>query len=494
MAAKDNTELKFPKQPKRPEELKKTPPESGKDIYWDHQKELHSEFIKSTPENEKIIRDRWSRLGNYKKERYHGVAAEARKIYKRIEREFKGELSHWKKACDKIREEHDLEVQRKQAETAASKDKENSLFNKVIKLREDALEGKDYKYWFVLTYIPDLKWCHLAPMVQEGHFGPDRKRSYGRPRYRLVDEKLGKELDISSMYCIPVKSKALKRTADADKEEWDIIDGAIQLVKEDVVTDTTSIISSSASASASAIGSTRKSLSKQPKFRNRTPVKPLSGKISIGSTPRHSQDPLKRTRASPSVSGRKRRLEEISLAEKDAATKVATPMRERQKRRCMRCIDNDAPPGQATECLGAKGRFGRDACEYFDANGASRKESSSAKEVVVDIDDEKKEETKIVTNVVENNEKIEVTLASSSSPQRPSRRPDASPSSSPQRPSRRPDASTSTSTSPKRPAWSSPTRSKASGKLKPAANDEDEKKDDTDDTYEHTPRKSRRLN
>jgi hypothetical protein len=78
---------------------------------------------------------------------------------------------------------------------------------------------------FVLTYIPDLKWCHLAPMVKDGVFGPERKRSNGRIRWRLVDEKLGKELDISSGYCIPVRSKALKKTADADKEEWDILDG-----------------------------------------------------------------------------------------------------------------------------------------------------------------------------------------------------------------------------------------------------------------------------
>merc|ERR1712232_372209 len=199
--------LQFPKELKRPSALKKAPPESGKVIYWNHQKELHPDLIRTPPENDKIIRDRWSRLGNHKKEKYHGVAAEARKIYRKIEREYETELASWNETCDRIRDEHQLENQRKEAE-AAMKDKENSLFNKVIKLRDDALEGKDYKYWFVLTYIPDLKWCHLAPMVQDGHFGPERKRSYGRPRYRLVNEKHGKELDISSMYCIPVKSKA----------------------------------------------------------------------------------------------------------------------------------------------------------------------------------------------------------------------------------------------------------------------------------------------
>merc|ERR1711935_332678 len=107
----------------------------------------------------------------------------------------------------------------------------------------------------------------------------------------------------------------------------------------------------------------RKTLSKQPKFRSRPPVKPLGGKMPIGSTPRHSQDPLKRTRGSPL--GRKRRVEEISMAERAAAGKIVSPMRGRQRRRCMRCVDNGAASSVAVECLGAKGRFGRDACEYF---------------------------------------------------------------------------------------------------------------------------------
>ena len=40
----------------------------------------------------------------------------------------------------------------------------------------------------------------------------------------LVDESLGKEVDISSSFCIPIKARFMKRTLDADKEEWDIVD------------------------------------------------------------------------------------------------------------------------------------------------------------------------------------------------------------------------------------------------------------------------------
>ena len=465
-------ELKLPKQPKRPEELRNPPPESGQDIYFEHQKELHPEFLKATPEKEKIMRDRWSRLGNYKKDRYHGVADEARKIYKRIERDYKGELSRWKKECDRIREDYQLEIERKQAEAATLKSKENSLFNKVIKLRDDALEGKNYKYWFVLTYIPDLKWCHLAPMVQEGHFGPERKRSYGRPRYRLVDEKLGKELDISSMYCTPVRSKALKRTADADKEEWDIIDGIVTLVKEDAVTDSLGS-DEIASASTSAIGSSRKMLSKQPKFRSRTPVKPLNGKIPIGSTQRHSQDPLERTRASPA--SRKRRVEEISMAQRAKAVKIASSGRGRQRRRCMRCIDNGATSSVAADCLGAKGRFGRNACEYFDAKGNCLKENME--NVGIDHDTKVEKQTKLITKVIASKEQIEVTLAPASPP-RPSRRPNRDPSVMP---------------SPKPQVWSSPARNTPRTKRRlSGANMHG--KDAVATNTEHTPRKSRRLN
>lgn len=61
-------------------------------------------------------------------------------------------------------------------------------------------------------------------MVQIGTFGPDKHKAEGRPKWKLVDESLGKEVDISSSYCIPIKSRSMKRTQDADKEEWDIID------------------------------------------------------------------------------------------------------------------------------------------------------------------------------------------------------------------------------------------------------------------------------
>ena len=100
------------------------------------------------------------------------------------------------------------------------------LFNKVVRLKPGApaADGGVLKhtYWYVLTYIPDLRWCHLAPMEAVGTFGPDKPKAAGRPKYKLVDESLGLEVDISSAFCIPVKARSMRKTMDADKEEWDV--------------------------------------------------------------------------------------------------------------------------------------------------------------------------------------------------------------------------------------------------------------------------------
>jgi hypothetical protein len=64
-------------------------------------------------------------------------------------------------------------------------------------------------------------------MIAVGTFGPDKNKAVGRPIWKLVDEALGEEVDVSSSFCIPVKSRSMRRTADADKEEWDIIDDEV---------------------------------------------------------------------------------------------------------------------------------------------------------------------------------------------------------------------------------------------------------------------------
>ena len=98
------------------------------------------------------------------------------------------------------------------------------LFNKVVQV-----DGHGERYFYVLTYIPDLFWCRVAPMRQAGVFTADREKAAknvtGRPRWMLEPEGAGGgELDISASRCTQVKARAVRRVQDADKEEWDMVD------------------------------------------------------------------------------------------------------------------------------------------------------------------------------------------------------------------------------------------------------------------------------
>jgi LysM domain len=143
--------------------------------------------------------------------------------------------AHFEEVARESRDQHDNTVDAGGVATAAAKQllsttekAQYALYNKVVRLRSDAItEHPEYTYWYVLTFIPDLKWCHLAPMYQDGVFGLDKPRVAGQPRYRLVNEELGQEVDISSSYCIAIKSRSMRKTLDADKEEWHIIDDGI---------------------------------------------------------------------------------------------------------------------------------------------------------------------------------------------------------------------------------------------------------------------------
>ena len=104
--------------------------------------------------------------------------------------------------------------------------KRTEMFNKVV-----TVEGHeaDSAYYFVLHYVPDLHWCHLAPMREAGVF-PKLKKSgephphAGKKRWRLVPEGESKELDVSAERCIIVRSKTVVNCSDADKELWVIHD------------------------------------------------------------------------------------------------------------------------------------------------------------------------------------------------------------------------------------------------------------------------------
>lgn len=65
------------------------------------------------------------------------------------------------------------------------------------------IDGEDaYAYWYVLTYLPDLQWCHVAPLEARGTFSskpaPCGHVAEGRMRWMLVSEE---EVCSRAAYC-----------------------------------------------------------------------------------------------------------------------------------------------------------------------------------------------------------------------------------------------------------------------------------------------------
>lgn len=209
---KSNNKKKHPAKPKKPKR-----PLSGYLLFMAEQRELlEDEFVGMKPtEVTKVVSKMWRELPEDDKAPYQA--------------QFEKEQPRWRKAMEKYERElaafHEAHPELKPSNEDRDS-KSQSLFNKVVKLNAQgvAQTGSEYEYYFVLTYIPDLCWAHLAPLECVGIYGPDKPKSEGRPIWMLVDESEGKEVDISGSFCIPVRSRATKRTVDADCEQWDIMD------------------------------------------------------------------------------------------------------------------------------------------------------------------------------------------------------------------------------------------------------------------------------
>ena len=98
------------------------------------------------------------------------------------------------------------------------------LVNRVVQI-----DGEDdYEFWYCLTYLPDLQWCHVAPLEKRGVFGdtpgPTGHLAEGKPCWMLVSEEEGGEIDVGAGRCHMMQALEMKGTkANADKEEWDIV-------------------------------------------------------------------------------------------------------------------------------------------------------------------------------------------------------------------------------------------------------------------------------
>jgi hypothetical protein len=121
--------VKHPDPPRPPPE-----PLLAYDIFKEQQIDLHPELREKNSENEQILDKRWTDLSDAKKARYNEVAVQTKKHYDRAYEEHEVEYSLWEEECANL------------APTTVE-EKDVSLFSKVVKLKDDALEGKDYTYW-----------------------------------------------------------------------------------------------------------------------------------------------------------------------------------------------------------------------------------------------------------------------------------------------------------------------------------------------------------
>lgn len=207
-------------------------------IYCHEMRERKAALLKgkNASETTRIFKDAYDLLTDADKQIYTKKAARQKQAYLPLKAAYDKELAAYQAKYPQA------VVHVQQSTTPSSKTHSSSkrtsdlfdhrstdFFNKVVRLRPgapaaDGTPLDKYTYWYVLTFIPDLQWCHLGPMRAVGTFGSDKPKAEGRPRYKLEDESLGLEVDISSTYCIPVKSRGMRNTNDADKEEWDIRD------------------------------------------------------------------------------------------------------------------------------------------------------------------------------------------------------------------------------------------------------------------------------
>jgi hypothetical protein len=114
------------------------------DIFMNHLRDLYPELSARTTYNITELDKKWRDLPKDKKDRYEAVAKETSKHFEQTAKEYKAKCKAWEEEC-------------KTREPVVVVEKEPSLFNKVIKLREDAPEGHEFSYWYALG-----KYCSFC--------------------------------------------------------------------------------------------------------------------------------------------------------------------------------------------------------------------------------------------------------------------------------------------------------------------------------------------
>jgi len=210
------------KKRKRGEQLHPDQPIAPKrpmSAYFIFLKEKREELADSLPKNvaeaSKIFAEMWRELPAEDKLPYEEKQVKAKSAHKVAVKQYEKDMKEFYKEHPEFAPEPPVARKKEKKEK-----KPRKMFNKVVKLDPTSTPyGDEYKYYYVLTYLPDLQWCHLCPVITKGKF-----EESGRDKYVLVNEEEGKEIDVSATLCTVVKAKAMRRTTDADKEEWDIIE------------------------------------------------------------------------------------------------------------------------------------------------------------------------------------------------------------------------------------------------------------------------------
>lgn len=178
-----------------------------------------------------VIGQRWKELSDRSRSRYQLMNERAKADYGEAMKSYEANMDRFRLANPDwaAEQKRRAAAAEEAAASAAVRGRApRNLFNKVVRLNEEGRReaGTEFEYYYVLTYLPDLQWCHLAPMRKKGKWGSEKPKAMGRPKWMLVSENLGKEVDISASVCEVVKARGLKNNPDADKEQWDIPESA----------------------------------------------------------------------------------------------------------------------------------------------------------------------------------------------------------------------------------------------------------------------------
>jgi len=193
----------------------------------------------------RVMSEAWAAASEGVRRKYHEMQEENARRHAQELAEYDARLAEFARAHPRLAAAVHGRVKLSKDEDPAAPRK---LFNKVLRvlpkpsaenrkawlrsigspLAGPPLPVERFTYFFVMTFVPDLNWCQLAPLVPDGVFPPSNKkkheRAVGRTRWKLAPETVASEIDVSASRCVVVRAYTMRGCEDADQEEWLIED------------------------------------------------------------------------------------------------------------------------------------------------------------------------------------------------------------------------------------------------------------------------------